>query len=57
MSTIELAEHRVKVQMINEILKVSKRFHDKCELESKILSEVKYIYYECRESRLNYLNN
>jgi hypothetical protein len=52
MSKIELAEQRVKVEMINEIIKVSSRFQNKSELESKIFSELKYIYYNCRKSVL-----
>jgi hypothetical protein len=50
MSSIYLAEKRVKVKLINEILKLSDRFRSKRELESKIFSELKYIYYDCRES-------
>ncbi len=57
MSSIYLAEKRVKAQMINEILKRSGKFHNKRELESKIFSELKYIYYNCRESVLDYSNN
>jgi hypothetical protein len=54
MPKIYLAEKRVKAQMINEILKVSEEFHSKSELESKIFSELKYIYYDCRKSVLKY---
>jgi hypothetical protein len=57
MSSIYLAEKKVKVQMINEILKVSDKFQSKRELESKLFSELKYIYYDSRKPEFDYSNN
>ena len=49
MSKVYLAELKVKIQMIKEILKSSKGIYHKSQLESKTFSELKYIYYECRK--------
>ncbi|GEM_PF-3646271 len=48
MSNVFLKEERVKVQMINEILKYSDKYRNRCELESKVFSEIKFIYYDCK---------
>ncbi|PHR46394.1 MAG: hypothetical protein COA32_11105 [Fluviicola sp.] len=49
MSRVYLAEQKVKVQMIDAIVKFSGGFYRRSELESKTLSELKYIYYDCRK--------
>lgn len=57
MPRVYLAERKVKVQMINEILKQFDDVYRRSELESKTLSEVKYIYYDCRANKIGYSNN
>lgn len=57
MSKIELAEREVKGQMINEILKLSNNSLNKRELEAKMFCELKYIYYNYRDSNMKFSNN
>lgn len=48
MLTIYLKEQEVKAQMINEILNHKNIIQNKSVLQSKTLSEIKFIYYECK---------
>jgi hypothetical protein len=46
MSNVFLKEERVKVQMINEIIKHSDHSYSKKELEAKNFSVLKFMYYD-----------
>ena len=46
MTNVYLKEQRAKVEMINKIVQSSDKYQDKSELESKVLSELKYIFYD-----------
>lgn len=56
MSKIYLAEQKVKVQMIDAIVNFSGGSYRRSKLESKTLSELKYIYYDFRKPILESCN-